>query len=135
IPEHVVMQRALRVMEEHGLEYDGQVFRRLIADEGVPVDEGYIASVEEDAAVPENLDWHVETLRWDATRARIIRGPVPELIRALKDPKAGPDELTGAARAILRAVEGGAQGRRFIRRKEELARSYKAEIAARVAVG
>lgn len=135
VPEHVVMQRALRVMEEHGLEYDGAVFRRLVQDEGVPVDEGYIAGIEADAAVPENLEWHVSTLRWDATRARIVRGPVPELVRVLKDPKAGPEALTGAARAVLRAIEGGSQGRRFIRRKEELNRSYKAEIAARVAVG
>lgn len=135
VPEHVVMQRALRVMEEHGLEYDGQVFRRIIADEGVPVDDGYIASIEADATVPENLEWHVETLRWDATRARIITGPVPELFRTLKDPKAGPDVLTSAARAVLRAVEGGAQGRRFARRPDELNRSYKAELAARIAAG
>lgn len=135
VPEHVVMQRALRVMEEHGLEYDGAVFRRLIADEGIPVDEGYIASIEADAQLPENLDWHVETLRWDATRARIVRGPVPELVKVLKDPKAGPDALTSAARAILRAVEGGAQGRRHMRRSPELNRSFKAEIAARRAQG
>lgn len=135
VPEHVVMQRALRIMEEHGLEYDGQVFRRLIADEGVPVDEGYIESVERAAGVPENLEWHVETLRWDATRARVVRGPVPELVRVLKDPKAGPDALTSAARAVLRSIEGGAQGRRFARRPDELNRAYKAEIAARVAAG
>lgn len=135
VPEHVVMHRALRVMEEHGLEYDGQVFRRLIADEGVPVDDGYIAAIEADAGVPENLEWHIETLRWDATRARIIRGPVPELIKTIKDPKAGPDALASCARAVLRAVEGGGQGRRHMHRAEELKRTARAEVAARVAGG
>jgi hypothetical protein len=135
VPEHAAMQRVLRMMEEHDLEYDGGVFRRLLVDEGVPVDDGYIASIEADAVVPGNLEWHVETLRWDATRARVIRGPVPEMVKVLKDPKAGPDALTSAARAVLRAVEGGAQGRRFMRRGDELKRSYKAEVAARVAAG
>lgn len=134
VPEHSVMQRALRLMEEQNLEYDPAVFRRLVLDEGVPVDDGYIASIEADAGVPENLDWHVATLRWDATRARVIRGPVPEMIKVLKDPKASPDSLSSSVRAVLRAVEGGG-GRRFIRRGDELQRSYKAEIAARVAMG
>lgn len=131
VPEHSAMQRALRLMEEHGLDYDGQVFRRLIADEGVPVDEGYISSFEASAGVPTNMEWHVETLRWDATRARVTRGPVPELIRVLKDPKASPDALTSSIRSLLRAVEGGAQGRRYARRAEELSRGYKADISAR----
>ena len=135
IPEHVVMQRALKTMEEHGLEYDPQVFRRLIADEGVPVDEGYIASIETAAGVPDNLAWHIETLRWDATRARIVRGPVPELVKAIKDPKASPEQLAGLARALLRAVEGGVQGRRHMHRPEELKRAARAEVAARVAGG
>lgn len=135
VPEHSAMQRALRLMEEHGLDYDGQVFRRLIADEGVPVDEGYIASIEQGAGVPTNLEWHVETLRWDATRARVVRGSMPELVRVLKDPKASPDMLTNSIRALLRAVEGGAQGRRFARRPDELNRSYKADMAARKVAG
>jgi replicative DNA helicase len=134
VPEHAAMQRALRTLEDQQLEYDPQVFRRLVADEGVPVDEGYIASLEARASVPENLDWHVGTLRWDATRARVLRGPTPELLKLLKDPKASPDVVAAAARAVLRAVEGGG-GRRFMRRPDELNRSYKAEVAARVAVG
>lgn len=135
VPEHVVMQRALRLMVEQGLEYDPALFRRLIADEGTPVDDGYIASVEADAQLPPNLEWHVTTLRWDATRARIVRGPVPELVKVLKDPKAGPDALASAARAVLRAVEGGAQGRRFMHRRDELKRTARAEMSARVAGG
>jgi hypothetical protein len=135
LPEHVVMHRALRLMEDQSLEYDGQVFRRLLLDEGVPVDEGYIAGVEADAHVPDNLNWHVETLRWDATRARIIRGSVPELLKVLKDPKATPEQLASAARAVARAAEGGAAGRKHIHRHEELKRASRAELAARVAGG
>lgn len=135
IPEHAAMQRALLIMEEHQLDYDGAVFRRLIADEGVPVDEGYIASFEEAASIPSNLDWHLETLRYDATRARIVKNQLPELVRTIKDPKASPDALMTAARTLLRAIEGGTNGRRFARRPEELKRGYKAEMAARRATG
>lgn len=135
IPEHVIMQKALRLMEEQNLEYDGQVFRRFISDEGVPIDDGYIASIEADATIPENLSWHIETLRWDATRARIIRGTAPEMIKVLKDPKASPDVLSSAVRAVLRAVEGGAQGRKHMHRKDQLKRDARAEMAARRAGG
>jgi replicative DNA helicase len=135
VPEHTAMQRALLVMEEHDLEFDSDVFRRLIADEGVPVDDGYLESIEDAAKVPENLAYHVETLRWDATRARIVRGAMPEFVRLLKDPKTSAEALAGSARALLRAVEGGVGGRKFMRRPDELNRSWKAELAARAASG
>lgn len=135
VPEHVAMHRALRIMEEHKLDYDGETFRRLIADEGVPVDDSYLEAIERDAVVPPNLDWRVETLRWDATRARLVRGPVPELIKAIRDPKASAETLQATARAILRGLEGGSSGRRYVRRTEELKRSYKADITVRRAAG
>ncbi len=133
-PEHVIIWRALRVMVEQGLEYDASVMRRLILDEGGRVESAYLSELEAEAAIPANLDWHLGMLRWDATRARLLQGAMPELLRALKEPKSSPERVAAAAHALLKGLDGGG-GRRFIRRKEELARSYKAEVAARVAVG
>lgn len=133
VAEHAPLWRALRAMTDRALEPDGRALRRLAADEGEVSDE-YVAGLESEAGIPTNLDHVVETLRWDATRARVIRGAVPELIRDLRNPKASPETVASAARAVLRSVEGGG-GRRFMRRAEDLQRSYRAEIAARSASG
>lgn len=134
VPEHSAMWRAMRVMVERKLSYDSDVFRRLARDEKPDLDERYIDGLEKDAHLPANLDWHVGTLRWDATRARVLSGAMPELLAALKDPQAKPEAVASSARALLRAVEGG-HGRKYIRRTDELRRTYKADIAARRAVG
>lgn len=134
VPEHAAKWRALRLFTDQGMDYDPQVMRRLVQDEGATVADEYLLGLEELGA-PANLDWHVSTLRWDATRARVVSGSLPELVKVLRDPKAGPDAVSAAARSVLRAVDSGGGGRRFIRRPDELARSYKAEIRARVAVG
>lgn len=134
VPEHSAMWRAMRVMVDRKLVYDPDVFRRLARDEKHDIDEAYIVGLEADAGVPENLDWHVGTLRWDATRARVLTGVLPELVTALKDPQASPESIAATARALMRSVEGG-HGRKYIRRPEEVQRSYRAEIAARRASG
>jgi replicative DNA helicase len=132
-PAHSPIWRALRVETDHGLEHDPEVFIRLVAEEGGS-DVTYLAELERTAGVPENLDWRISTVRWDACRARIAMGTLPALLAALKDPKASQEQVSNAARAIARAVEGGG-ARRFIRRGPELARSYKAELRARIATG
>lgn len=128
VPGHGIMWKSLRVASDSNLEASPETMRRLILDEGGDEEAAaYFAELE--VAVPENLDWHISTMAWDATRARTLKGPVPELLRVLKDPKATPGDVTSSARAVGRALEGG--GRRYMRRPEELYRNYRAEIAAR----
>lgn len=133
VSEHSPLWRGLRAMTDRQLAPDPLSLRRFVAEEGEVAD-AYIAGLEAEAEVPPNLAHLVETLRWDATRARTIRGAVPELIRELRDPKAKPETVAIAARAVLRAVERGGGGG-GVRRGEELARSYRAEIRTRVAQG
>lgn len=134
VPGHSAIWRGFRVMVDRGLEFDAEVFRRLVADEGVPVGDDYLDALEAEAAVPANLDWHVSTLRWDATKARVMSGALPDLVRAMKDAKSDPETVASAARSVLRGIEGGA-GRTHIRRPDELKRSYVAEVQARHAAG
>lgn len=134
IPEHATVWRALRVMVDRNLSFEAETFRRLVLDESPDYDPATLQQLVADASSSANLDWHVETLRWDAARARVLRGPVNELLKCLKDQKAVPDSVASAARSVLRSVEGG-YARKYIRRPEELSRSYKADLAARRATG
>lgn len=133
VPENAAIWRALRALVDRNLEYDPEVFRRLLADEGTPVPEDYLTAIEAMPA-PANVQWHVETLRWDATRARCVRGSLRELVQSMRDPKASPDVVSAHARAVLRVVEGGG-GRRYMRRGDELAHTYKTDVRKRRAAG
>lgn len=133
-PGHAPIWRALRYFVDRALEWDPLVFRRIVLDEGGKDLEGYIDGLEAEAAIPSNLGWYVETMRWDATRARVLNGPLPELLREIRSPKASPDAVAGTARAVARALEGGG-GRNHLRRPDELKRQYHAEMDARVASG
>lgn len=134
VKENAAIWRALRTLVDQKLAYDPEVMRRLVRDELEDFDERYLDGLEVGASVPQNLEWHTATLRWDATRARVLRGPVPELLREIRNPKAKPEDVAAIARSVLRGVEGG-HGRKYIRRPDELKRSYGAELAARRAAG
>lgn len=128
VPVHAPIWRALRSMADSGLDYTPEAARRLVLDEGGDEEAvDYLESL--DARVPENLEWHLNTLEWDATRCRILKGSVPELLRILKDPKATSADVVTSARAVTRGLEGG--GRRHMHRPAELHRQYRSEIAAR----
>lgn len=131
VPRHSLIWKALRAVEDQGLDYSNEIMTRMMRDEGG--DDAaleYLAQLEED--LPDrvdNLEWHVGTLQWDATRARALKTSIPELIKAVKDPKATPNDVHASTRAVSRALEGG--GRRHIHRPEVLYRNYRAELAAR----
>jgi replicative DNA helicase len=129
-PGHGSYLRALKRIADGNLAYDPEVMRRFVAEEGGDADGSYLRELERAAKVPENLEWHVETLAWDATRARVLEGPVDQLIEDLKNPKADAGLVAAKARSIAKSLEARA-GRRAIRRSEELHRSYVAEVRAR----
>lgn len=130
VPTHGAMWRALRVMVDKGLTYDPETMRRLVVDEGITPDDAYLSGLEAEAGVPENLEWNVSTLRWDATKARVLQNVLPQLLREMKDSKASPESVAAIARSMQRALADGA-GRRSIRRKDELKRTYAHEMEVR----
>lgn len=130
VPRHSLIWTALRRLADSDLTFTKETVTRLVEDAGG--DESAISHVlelAEEAEIPENLDWHVDTMRWDATRARTLQGPVPEFIAAIRDPKAAVSDVMSNARRVVRALEGRA--RRYIHRSAELNRQYRAELAAR----
>lgn len=127
---HCSFWRCLRQIADAGLEYSPETLRQLVSGEASPPTEEYLVEVETTAYVAPNLDWHLQTLRWDATRARVVQGSLPELVRDLSDPRVTVERAVSSARSVMRALEGGA-GRRFIHRREELAGVYRRELATR----
>jgi hypothetical protein len=134
VPQHAAIWRSLKVFVDRNMEYDGDILRRFIRDEVPEFDDHIVDVLEASAELPTNLDWRVGTLRWDAARSRIAKGPLVDLVTKIRDPKAEPEHVAGAARSLLRALEGG-YDRKYMRRPEELSRVYKADIAARRASG
>lgn len=130
VPKHSVIWQAIRALSDKGLDYTPEAMERLLLDAGgdSAVRE-YLEAIESQAVVPANLDWHTETMAWDATRARTLKGPIPEMLQLMNDPKADRADVITTARATLKALDGG--GRRYMRRPAELYRQYRAEIAAR----
>jgi replicative DNA helicase len=127
-PNHGVIWRAVRKLSDNALEYTPEVIRRFIIDEGGTEDVcEYLTGVE--ATVPDNLDYHLQTLQWDATRARVLQNGVPLLLKDLQDPKALQGDVISSSRSITKSLEGGA--RRFIHKPSELHNEYRAELELR----
>lgn len=130
VSRHAPIWRMLKTVADRGLEYSREVADRLLKDEGA--DDAtitYLRGLETEAKLIDNLDWHVATMQWDATRARTLKGPLPELLKLLRDPRASSADVGAAARAVARALESSS--RRYMKRGEELHRSYRADVAAR----
>lgn len=128
VPAHRPIWRALRSMSDAQLDYSSEVAKQFVRREG-GADDAIDHLMNIDPAVPENLSWHVDTMKWDATRARVLKTTVPALIDSIKDPKAGAGDVVSSARAVIRALED--QSRSFMRRPNELYRIYRAELASR----
>lgn len=128
VPNHAPIWKALRGISDRNLGLTPEVARQFILQEG-GTDEtvSYFDSL--GAKEIENLDYHLSTLQWDATRARVLKAGAPKLLAALQDPKVSQNEVMSFARSLTRSLEGG--GRRFMHRAPELYRNYKAEITAR----
>lgn len=131
VPAHAPIWKSLIELVNKGLAFDPATFTELLKNEGLRKDDlPYADDLMKAARLPENLDYHVQTMGWDATRARMLKGPIPEFLETLRDPKAPPQDVQGAARAIAKALEVRG-GRRHALRPEEHHRRYMAEIKAR----
>lgn len=130
LSQHASMWRVLRRISDANLEYTSATVTQLFASEPVQIDPELLIELENTAAAPPNLDWHVQTLRWDATRARVMKGGLPELVRDLSDPRVTVERAVTSARAVVRALEGGG-GRRFVHRRDEHAAVYRSELSKR----
>lgn len=134
IGQNCSIWRVLRRLSDGNLEYTADVVRQMLVHEATKVDDGYLEELENTADVPANFDWHVDTLRWDATRARVMKGSLTDLVGDLSDARVTVDRAVSSARAVVRALEGGA-GRKYIKRPDETRAGYSAELRRRREAG
>lgn len=125
---HPEIWGVVKEMHRQGLHYDPATVRQL---SGGAVDPDYLdAIVAQRPAVPPNLAHHVEMMRWDRARVEAIRGPVGNLVKALRDPTTDRDRVRQMARQVSQAFEGhGAT--RYLRDPEVLVREQMAAIQKR----
>lgn len=134
VAQHSSLWRVLRQLSDGNLDYSPETVRQLAIGEPTPVQDQHLDELESTAEVSPNIDWHVQTLRWDATRARVMKGALTDLVADLTDPRVTVERAVSSARSIVRALEGGG-GRRFIRRPEEMAAVYKSTLHKRREAG
>ena len=117
-------------LERKGLEYDPAVLVRLAPDADIRFVE---ALTDARTEVPENLDFHVDTLLWDNQRARVTEGPVASLLQALQNPREAPDRVRALARSIGAAFEGTEKRAPYLRDPKEVVREMMANLRRRIA--
>lgn len=55
---------------------------------------------------PKDLRFHIEGLQWDMTRAKVVEGPLNELLRALQDPGTAQERIRALAKQIPISFQG-----------------------------
>lgn len=132
VKENAALWRAFRHMVDRKLAYDASMLQRLVANEGVQLAPDTLLDLEETAALPENLDWNIITMREDSVCARMLQGPMLKLVGALRNPKRSMDDLTRLL-GSMREMTASVGQHSFLVRPDEFSREYKADVAARMA--
>lgn len=127
---HKVIHAAAIELERRGLDFDPATIARIAPDVDIRMVETLTMSRPE---VPPNLDFHVDTLKWDWSRAQLVRGPVDAFLQAIQNPKETPDRVRALCRQIGEFAEGQITNARFVRDPKEVVREMMARIDARVA--
>lgn len=70
--------------------------------------------------VPDNINFHVDTLMWDWRRAQATQGPVQSLLESLQNPNEEPERVRSIARQVAAAFEGDHGQARFLRDPEQV---------------
>lgn len=54
---------------------------------------------------PENIEFHIQSMRWDVARSKIISEDIGEMEAVLRDPRTGPSDVGKIAQQIQRKVD------------------------------
>lgn len=127
--QHRMIFTGLVELNRRKLEYDPATMARIVPDIDIRILET-LASSRPD--VPENLDFHVETLGWDWQRARATSGPLASLIESIQDPKESKEKLKSLARAVGDSFEGAGGTGRFLRDPKEVVRQAMNALKQRI---
>lgn len=106
--EHVAAWAAIAEAEHRKLAPDPATLHQVGARIGVEVDVQYLLELLASRPhPPENLEFHVDALRWDKVRATAVMGPIAELIQELKDPGTARERIRALAKSVGNAFDEG----------------------------
>jgi len=57
--------------------------------------------------VPQNIDWHIDSLMWDRRRVAAAKGSLSALLAALKDVTHPPERVRALAKSVAESFAGG----------------------------
>jgi replicative DNA helicase len=124
-PTHKAIWEAMHELVRRNLSWDVATVQGLFGDR---VDVAYVESlVAQRPDLPVDLDHHVDRVQWDACRATAARGPLSQLLEALRDPRAGQARTQALSRQLAEAL-GEYRDRRFLRDPSALVRSLGDEL-------
>jgi len=105
VKEHVDAWIAISELVRNKLEYDPDTIRQL---SGGKVDVAYLDQLIRDRqVVPANINHHVGLLEYDRQRMEAVRGPLSQLLEALRDPSTPPDRTRALAKSLSNAFSHG----------------------------
>jgi hypothetical protein len=127
--EHRILREAIATTRRKKLTLDPAVIARVYPD----VDQIMIERLRETRPeVAPNIDFHVDTLLWDAHRARVTLGPISSLITAIQNPREERDRVIALARSVADAFSETHGRSRFLLDPKEVVRQTMLEVNKRV---
>lgn len=129
VREHVEGWLVMGELVRRKLTYGVDTVRQL---SGGKFDPEYLEALarDRDDDVPANIDHHVTMLEWDKCRVDSVRGPVAQLLEALKDPTTAPERVRAISQALMAGFERGTTSA-LIRDPMALVTSAMAELRGR----
>jgi hypothetical protein len=127
--EHRVIREGLAEMRRKKLTFDPATLARIAPEADMRMLEQLPAARPE---VPDNLDFHVQTLLWDFRRAQATRGPISTLLDVIQNPKEDPARVRAVARLVGQCFEGDVGRGRYLRDSKEVVRQMMARVSARI---
>lgn len=127
--EHRIIREGLAEMRRKKLTFDPATLARIAPDADMRILE-QLPSARPD--VPDNLDFHVDTLLWDYRRAQATRGPIATLLEVIQNPKEDPARVRAVARLVGECFEGDHGRARFLRDPKEIVRQMMTRLRSRV---
>lgn len=128
VPECAAAVDAMKQLEDLGLDWDPVAAQAKVGDR---LDVDFVrAIVEQRPDVPDNLEWYVKQVEWDALRWKLARGPAAQLFAALQDPRATPEQVRLLTKNAHDAIDVGTSGARYL--LQGVAAKQAAEIRQRM---
>jgi len=109
---HPEIWMGLQELERRTLRYDPATLRSVT--DGKADGEYVDKLVRARPDYPPNINYHVECVWWDRARIEAARGPVSQLLEALRDNSTDPSRLRALAESVSKAFANAGGAQRFI---------------------